>query len=71
MDCPLRTMSYIADIENSVVLMARCRMPPPRSQETVESSDPEAHGQYKMICHVLESEDVSRQAQKRVFSCPI
>ncbi|XP_051924240.1 amyloid-beta A4 precursor protein-binding family A member 1-like [Hippocampus zosterae] len=57
MDYPLRTMSYIADIENSVVLMARCRMPPPDSQETVNPSDPEAHSHYKMICHVLESED--------------
>lgn len=61
MDHPLRTISYIADIGNIVVLMARRRMPRPDSQETVEASDPgqESRRQYKMICHVFESEDVS------------
>lgn len=61
MDHPLRTISYIADIGNIVVLMARRRMPRPDSQESVEASDPgqDSKRQYKMICHVFESEDVS------------
>nr|4DBB_A Chain A, Amyloid beta A4 precursor protein-binding family A member 1 [Rattus norvegicus] len=48
MDHPLRTISYIADIGNIVVLMARRRMP---------------RSQYKMICHVFESEDAQLIAQ--------
>lgn len=65
MDHPLRTISYIADIGNIVVLMARRRMPRPDSQENVEASDlgQDSKRQYKMICHVFESEDVS------VFAC--
>lgn len=64
MDHPLRTISYIADIGNIVVLMARRRMPRPDSQENVEASDPgqDSKRQYKMICHVFESEDVSLTA---------
>ncbi|KAF5912738.1 hypothetical protein HPG69_007728 [Diceros bicornis minor] len=59
MDHPLRTISYIADIGNIVVLMARRRMPRSNSQENVEASHPSQDGkrQYKMICHVFESED--------------
>ena len=66
MDHPLRTISYIADIGNIVVLMARRRMPRSNSQENVEASHPSQDGkrQYKMICHVFESEDV------RVASSP-
>ncbi|XP_010768681.1 amyloid beta A4 precursor protein-binding family A member 1-like, partial [Notothenia coriiceps] len=65
MDHPLRTISYIADIGNIVVLMARRRMPRPDSQENVEASDPgqESKRQYKMICHVFESEDAQLIAQ--------
>lgn len=61
MDHPLRTISYIADIGNIVVLMARRRMPRPDSPESEEASDPSQDNkrQYKMICHVFESEDVS------------
>uniref|UniRef100_A0A8C0PWB4 Amyloid beta precursor protein binding family A member 1 n=1 Tax=Canis lupus familiaris TaxID=9615 RepID=A0A8C0PWB4_CANLF len=61
MDHPLRTISYIADIGNIVVLMARRRMPRSNSQENVEASHPSQDGkrQYKMICHVFESEDGS------------
>lgn len=64
MDHPLRTISYIADIGNIVVLMARRRMPRSDSQENVEASDPgqDSKRQYKMICHVFESEDVSPTA---------
>lgn len=65
MDNALRTISYIADIGNIVVLMARRRMPRTASQDCIETTPgaPEAKKQYKMICHVFESEDVS-------FYCP-
>ncbi|XP_042733268.1 amyloid-beta A4 precursor protein-binding family A member 1 isoform X3 [Lagopus leucura] len=66
MDHPLRTISYIADIGNIVVLMARRRMPRSNSQDNVEASHPSQDGkrQYKMICHVFESEDVYIEKQK-------
>ncbi|KAJ8285193.1 hypothetical protein GJAV_G00023330 [Gymnothorax javanicus] len=65
MDHPLRTISYIADIGNIVVLMARRRMARSGSQENVEAVDPAAEEkhQYKMICHVFESEDAQLIAQ--------
>lgn len=65
MDHPLRTISYIADIGNIVVLMARRRVPRSNSQEHVEASHPSQDGkrQYKMICHVFESEDAQLIAQ--------
>ncbi|XP_068166954.1 amyloid-beta A4 precursor protein-binding family A member 1 [Antennarius striatus] len=65
MDHPLRTISYIADIGNIVVLMARRKMPRPDSQENMEASDPgqDSKRQYKMICHVFESEDAQLIAQ--------
>ncbi|KAI1900057.1 hypothetical protein AGOR_G00046100 [Albula goreensis] len=65
MDHPLRTISYIADIGNIVVLMARRRMQRSNSQENVDALDPaqEEKRQYKMICHVFESEDAQLIAQ--------
>ncbi|XP_059267878.1 amyloid-beta A4 precursor protein-binding family A member 1 isoform X2 [Mustela nigripes] len=65
MDHPLRTISYIADIGNIVVLMARRRLPRSNSQENVEASHPSQDGkrQYKMVCHVFESEDAQLIAQ--------
>lgn len=72
MDHPLRTISYIADIGNIVVLMARRRMPRADSQENVEASEPgqDSKRQYKMICHVFESEDVSPTVKLyHVFAC--
>ncbi|XP_041112386.1 amyloid-beta A4 precursor protein-binding family A member 1-like isoform X2 [Polyodon spathula] len=64
MDHPLRTISYIADIGNIVVLMARRKMPRPNSQEDVESTSPQDEKkQYKMVCHVFESEDAQLIAQ--------
>ncbi|NXK00445.1 APBA1 protein, partial [Corythaixoides concolor] len=65
MDHPLRTISYIADIGNIVVLMARRRMSQSNSQDNVEASHPSQDGkrQYKMICHVFESEDAQLIAQ--------
>lgn len=60
MDHALRTISYIADIGNIVVLMARRRMPRSASQDCIETTPgaPEGRKQYKMTCHVFESEDV-------------
>uniref|UniRef100_A0A3P9P9J0 Amyloid-beta A4 precursor protein-binding family A member 3 n=1 Tax=Poecilia reticulata TaxID=8081 RepID=A0A3P9P9J0_POERE len=64
-DNALRTISYIADIGNIVVLMARRRLPHCDSQENVEVSDPsqDSKHQHKMICHVFESEDAQLIAQ--------
>ncbi|XP_049649542.1 amyloid-beta A4 precursor protein-binding family A member 1-like isoform X4 [Accipiter gentilis] len=75
MDHPLRTISYIADIGNIVVLMARRRIPQSNSRDNVEASHPSQDGkrQYKMICHVFESEDgLKNQAQVKlnVVRCP-
>ncbi|XP_062819076.1 amyloid-beta A4 precursor protein-binding family A member 2 isoform X1 [Anolis carolinensis] len=65
MDHALRTISYIADIGNIVVLMARRRMPRSASQDCIETTPgaPEGKKQYKMICHVFESEDAQLIAQ--------
>ncbi|KAJ8252399.1 hypothetical protein COCON_G00217110 [Conger conger] len=65
MDNALRTISYIADIGNIVVLMARRRMPRTASQDCIETTPgaPEGKKQYKMICHVFESEDAQLIAQ--------
>nr|DBA31696.1 TPA: hypothetical protein GDO54_007487 [Pyxicephalus adspersus] len=65
MDHALRTISYIADIGNIVVLMARRRMPRSASQDCIETTPGANEGkkQYKMICHVFESEDAQLIAQ--------
>ncbi|KAM5292548.1 amyloid-beta A4 precursor protein-binding family A member 2 isoform 3-T3 [Ctenodactylus gundi] len=65
MDHALRTISYIADIGNIVVLMARRRMPRSASQDCIETTPGGQEGkkQYKMICHVFESEDAQLIAQ--------
>uniref|UniRef100_A0A671SJJ1 Amyloid-beta A4 precursor protein-binding family A member 3 n=1 Tax=Sinocyclocheilus anshuiensis TaxID=1608454 RepID=A0A671SJJ1_9TELE len=55
MDHPLRTISYIADIGNMVVLMARRKM--------IRSQTRDDCRQYRMICHVFESEDAQLIAQ--------
>nr|XP_046230750.1 amyloid-beta A4 precursor protein-binding family A member 1-like [Scatophagus argus]XP_046230751.1 amyloid-beta A4 precursor protein-binding family A member 1-like [Scatophagus argus]XP_046230753.1 amyloid-beta A4 precursor protein-binding family A member 1-like [Scatophagus argus]XP_046230754.1 amyloid-beta A4 precursor protein-binding family A member 1-like [Scatophagus argus] len=70
MDLPLRTISYIADIGNMVVLMARGKMVRSRSaqenldhaaeQTTMTNDDRRL---YRMICHVFESEDAQLIAQ--------
>ncbi|KAL0965438.1 hypothetical protein UPYG_G00281280 [Umbra pygmaea] len=74
MDLPLRTISYIADIGSMVVLMARGKMVRSRSaqehlnqpaDQSVHTNSP-AHDecrQYKMVCHVFESEDAQLIAQ--------
>ncbi|KAM9820218.1 uncharacterized protein ACB057_000818 [Neosynchiropus ocellatus] len=68
MDLPLRTISYIADIGNMVVLMARGKMVRSRSaqenlEETAEDSGQDDRRLYRMICHVFESEDAQLIAQ--------
>ncbi|XP_043106221.1 amyloid-beta A4 precursor protein-binding family A member 1 isoform X2 [Puntigrus tetrazona] len=71
MDHPLRTISYIADIGNMVVLMARRKMIRSQSaQENLDSAETQHtnparddHRQYRMICHVFESEDAQLIAQ--------
>ena len=51
MDHALRTISYIADIGDLLVIMAR-RRPAPTDDVQVIGTTP------KMICHVFESEEV-------------
>uniref|UniRef100_A0AAV2IV17 Uncharacterized protein n=1 Tax=Knipowitschia caucasica TaxID=637954 RepID=A0AAV2IV17_KNICA len=66
MDLPLRTISYIADIGNMVVLMARGKMVRSRSAQDPgeeRSHSPDQNRVYKMICHVFESEDAQLIAQ--------
>lgn len=62
MDHALRTISYIADIGDLVVLMARRRFVPHEVEDP-----PKINRTPKMICHVFESEEVlyySRQCQE-------
>ncbi|MEQ2201760.1 Amyloid-beta A4 precursor protein-binding A member 1, partial [Xenoophorus captivus] len=66
MDLPLRTISYIADIGNMVVLMARGKMVRSHSaQENLDQTSEQTdmnhddRRMYRMICHVFESEDDS------------
>ncbi|XP_063146942.1 amyloid-beta A4 precursor protein-binding family A member 3-like isoform X2 [Candoia aspera] len=63
MDHPLQTISYIADIGNIVVLMARRKLPRRADASTKKQL-------YKMICHVFQSPDaqVIAQAIGQVFS---
>ncbi|XP_023247225.1 uncharacterized protein LOC106644142 isoform X4 [Copidosoma floridanum] len=57
MDHALRTISYIADIGELVVLMARRRFVPHEMDEAPKNRTP------KMICHVFESEEAQFIAQ--------
>ena len=58
MDHALRSISYIADIGELVVIMARRRILPQEGEEAqVIGTTP------KMICHVFESEEVSGAEQ--------
>ncbi|KAJ8667442.1 hypothetical protein QAD02_009105, partial [Eretmocerus hayati] len=57
MDHALRTISYIADIGDLVVLMARRRFVPHEMDEVPKNRTP------KMICHVFESEEAQFIAQ--------
>lgn len=64
MDHALRTISYIADIGDLVVLMARRRFVPHDVEEA-----PKINRTPKMICHVFESEEVSKQVRNKWASC--
>ncbi|KAK9409077.1 amyloid beta A4 precursor protein-binding family A member 3 [Crotalus adamanteus] len=63
MDHPLQTISYIADIGNIVVLMARRKLPRRADASTEKQL-------YKIICHVFHSSDAQLIAQAigQVFS---
>ncbi|KAA0724254.1 Amyloid-beta A4 precursor protein-binding family A member 2 [Triplophysa tibetana] len=64
MDNALRTISYIADIGNVVVLMARRRLSNSSSLDCTDSGPAgENRKQYRMICYVFESEDAQLIAQ--------
>ena len=54
MDHSLRSISYIADIGDLLVIMARRRPVPSEGEDAVQviASTP------KMICHVFESDEV-------------
>lgn len=58
MDHSLRSISYIADIGDVVVLMARRNKPPPTDSTSseVDSNTPKAPPQ-KMVCHVFQSKE--------------
>ncbi|XP_054836811.1 amyloid-beta A4 precursor protein-binding family A member 3 isoform X2 [Eublepharis macularius] len=56
MDHPLHTISFIADIGNIVVLMARRKLPRQSDASTKKQL-------YKMICHVFHSADAQLIAQ--------
>ena len=58
MDHALRTISYIADIGDLVVLMARRRFVPHEMEDP-----PKINRTPKMICHVFESEEAQYIAQ--------
>uniref|UniRef100_A0A8C7Z661 Amyloid beta (A4) precursor protein-binding, family A, member 1a n=1 Tax=Oryzias sinensis TaxID=183150 RepID=A0A8C7Z661_9TELE len=65
MDQPLRSVVYIADIGNVVVLMVRRRPPQLDSQESQEAPESADDGKSpsRMTCHVFESEDAQMIAQ--------
>ncbi|KAI2648235.1 Amyloid-beta A4 precursor protein-binding family A member 2 [Labeo rohita] len=64
MDNALRTISYIADIGNVVVLMARRRLSNSSSLDCTDSGlSTENRKQYRMMCYVFESEDAQLIAQ--------
>lgn len=60
MDHSLRSISYIADIGNLVVLMAKRRTITNNSNNATDDSNKR---QVKMICHVFESEEAQVVAQ--------
>jgi hypothetical protein len=62
MDHSLRSISYIADIGNLVVLMAK-RRTIPNNNNNSNSTDDSIKRQVKMICHVFESEEAQVVAQ--------
>ena len=66
MDHALRTISYIADIGELVVIMARRRILPQDGEEPqVIGTTP------KMICHVFESEEVRMDIENSEVHSPL
>uniref|UniRef100_A0A8C1YUX6 Amyloid-beta A4 precursor protein-binding family A member 3 n=1 Tax=Cyprinus carpio TaxID=7962 RepID=A0A8C1YUX6_CYPCA len=64
MDNALRTISYIADIGEVVVLMARRPLSNSSSLDCTDSGlSTESRKQYRMMCYVFESEDAQLIAQ--------
>lgn len=63
MDHSLRSISYIADIGNLVVLMAKRRVINSDESCSSSSSNYGQKRQVKMICHVFESEEAQVVAQ--------
>lgn len=61
MDHALQMISYIADINDIVVLMARRKL---KGQDSDAASSSMHQKKCVMICHVFSSEDVSK-----CFSC--
>lgn len=62
MDHSLRSISYIADIGNLVVLMAK-RRPPTSNPSSSSSSSSDGHPPSKILCHVFESPEAQLVAQ--------
>lgn len=56
MDHALRSISYIADIDSVLVIMAKRNMM--TSSSTEESSTSAASTQQKLICHIFETDEV-------------
>ncbi|KAJ8286334.1 hypothetical protein GJAV_G00037310 [Gymnothorax javanicus] len=70
MDHPLRTISYIADIGDIVVLMARRKKPRPRSQELAEVGDPAQEGRSQYSDHTHDGRgqyDDQAQEERRQY----
>ena len=63
MDHSLRSISYIADIGDLVVLMAKRRLVPPTSSNNNDENSFGAKRQQKLICHVFETEEAQIVAQ--------
>lgn len=57
MDYALRTISYIADIGDLVVLMAR-RVSQPSSSSSSNTEECAIRRSPKIICHIFESDEV-------------
>ncbi|CAG0914340.1 unnamed protein product [Notodromas monacha] len=69
MDHALRSISYIADIGDLVVLMARRRIT--QGGENGEAVGPTIAKTPKMICHIFESEELSAQVVSRTRGCSV
>lgn len=62
MDHALRTISYIADIGDVLVVMARRGPVGTSPSDNRNRADVHSHSQTKICCHVFESDEVSSLA---------